>query len=610
MADARKEWLKTYNQDTYVDHTVKQLSYTDFVNKELILFSVADCARSIPSLCDGLKPGQRKILYSCFKRKLKGEIKVAQLSGYVAEHSAYHHGEVSLQQTIVSMAQNFVASNNINLLLPIGQFGTRIMGGKDSASARYIFTSLNPVTRHLFPEADDPVLNYLVEEGQSIEPDYYLPIIPLALVNGAEGIGTGWSTFIPQHNPRDLVENIRRLMKGEPFRPIAPWYKGYTGDIEPVDGKHAVTGKFEILDDDELEITELPIGKWTRDYKNFLEELAQKDEIEEIREYHQENRVHFVLKVPKLREIERQAGGILKKFKLQTTLSQSNYVLFNERTLIQKYPSEELILRAWVPLRETLYERRKDYQLAKLKKELEILRNKVRFIKGVVAGNIKISGVKRKVIVRTLKSMGFATMSELNQIQNDEQRTTVVQNEGEGEEQEQQQQEEEKVDEGEVAPKEYDYLLTMPLWSLSDEKVEELTTQMNNKKHDHDTLAATHIHTLWDRDLDAFLEALQKQEEIDERDRLAHKGLKATAGGKRVRKKAAAAPKKDKNQKMDEEEYGVKSQKAKKAAKPAPPAKTSPPAKQVDPSTLSLRERLMLKANQEQQAPQVNDIRS
>ena len=129
------------------------------------MFSVADCARSIPSLCDGLKPGQRKILYSCFKRKLKGEIKVAQLSGYVAEHSAYHHGEVSLQQTIVSMAQNFVASNNINLLLPIGQFGTRIMGGKDSASARYIFTSLDPVTRHLFPEADDPVLNYLVEEG-------------------------------------------------------------------------------------------------------------------------------------------------------------------------------------------------------------------------------------------------------------------------------------------------------------------------------------------------------------------------------------------------------------------------------------------------------------
>ena len=156
---------------------------------------------------------------------------MAQLSGYVAEHSAYHHGEVSLQMTIVSMAQNFVGSNNINLLLPIGQFGTRIMGGKDSASARYIFTSLSPVTRHLFPESDDPVLNYQEEEGQMIEPDHYLPIIPLALINGAEGIGTGWSTFIPQHSPRSVVENIRRIMRGEPYQTMRPWYKGYTGDI-------------------------------------------------------------------------------------------------------------------------------------------------------------------------------------------------------------------------------------------------------------------------------------------------------------------------------------------------------------------------------------------
>jgi len=95
------------------------------------------------------------------------------------------------------MAQNFVGSNNINLLLPIGQFGTRNQGGKEAASARYIFTSISPVTRHLFHEADDAVLTYCEEEGQSIEPNYYLPIIPLALVNGAEGIGTGWSTSIP-----------------------------------------------------------------------------------------------------------------------------------------------------------------------------------------------------------------------------------------------------------------------------------------------------------------------------------------------------------------------------------------------------------------------------
>ena len=124
-----------------------------------------DNQRSIPSLCDGLKPSERKILFGCFKRNLRDEIKVAQLTGYISEHSAYHHGEQSLSGTIVAMAQNFVGSNNINLLLPLGQFGTRNKGGKDCASARYIFTNLNKVTRHLFNSNDLPLMDYLVEEG-------------------------------------------------------------------------------------------------------------------------------------------------------------------------------------------------------------------------------------------------------------------------------------------------------------------------------------------------------------------------------------------------------------------------------------------------------------
>lgn len=196
--------------------------------------------------------------------------------------------------TVVTMAQNFVGSNNINLLLPIGQFGTRNQGGKEAASPRYIFTSLNPVTRYLYHEDDDPILNYLEEEGQSIEPDYYLPIIPVSLCNGAEGIGTGWSTWIPCFSPREITENLRRMMRNEPYQTMLPWYKGFTGTIEytsPETRNVTVKGVYRILGEDEetsdeLEITELPIGKWTRDYKNFLEELAAKDEIEEIREYH------------------------------------------------------------------------------------------------------------------------------------------------------------------------------------------------------------------------------------------------------------------------------------------------------------------------------------
>lgn len=175
----RKEWLENYRPGTHVDHKITKLPYEDFINKEFILYSLADCVRSIPSIMDGFKPGHRKILFACFKRNLKSEIKVAQLAGYVAEHSAYHHGEQSLQTTIVGMAQSFVGKNNINLLYPSGMFGTRLQGGKDAASARYIYTRLCKVTRAIFHPDDDPLLEYLDEDGQSIEPKYYAPVIPM-----------------------------------------------------------------------------------------------------------------------------------------------------------------------------------------------------------------------------------------------------------------------------------------------------------------------------------------------------------------------------------------------------------------------------------------------
>ena len=179
----RKDWLNSYVDGTFLDTKGGgNVKISDFVNRELILFSRYDNMRSIPSLVDGFKIGQRKILFGCFKRKLKAEIKVSQLSGYVSEHSAYHHGEQSLSGTIVKMAQNYVGSNNINILYPSGQFGTRLEGGKDAASARYIFTTLTQITRSLFHPEDDAVLDYLDEDGMSIEPKYYVPIIPMVLI--------------------------------------------------------------------------------------------------------------------------------------------------------------------------------------------------------------------------------------------------------------------------------------------------------------------------------------------------------------------------------------------------------------------------------------------
>lgn len=215
-ADERKEWLRQFVPGTYLDHRDRMVSYSDFINKELILFSMADNQRSIPSIVDGLKPGQRKVLYTCFKRNLKKDMKVVELAGSVSGMTAYQYGDTSLQGTIVGLAQDFVGSNNVNCLEPSGNFGSRLEGGSDTASARYIYTRLSPFARKIFNTADEPLLTYNTDDERTIEPEVYVPVVPMILINGADGIGTGWSSNIPNYNPEDVVENLRLMMDGEP----------------------------------------------------------------------------------------------------------------------------------------------------------------------------------------------------------------------------------------------------------------------------------------------------------------------------------------------------------------------------------------------------------
>lgn len=266
----RKNWLNALKKDTYLDYNEAQgqgVKYSDFINKELILFSKADCERSISHVMDGFKPSQRKVLFACIKRRLKDEMKVAQLAGYISEHTAYHHGEMSLHGTMVGMAQSFVGSNNVNLLTPAGQFGTRRLGGKDCASPRYIFTKLEKITRTIFHPDDDELLNYLSDDGASIEPEYFMPVIPLVLVNGADGIGTGWSSKVPNYDPRIIIANLRRKLRGQEVEPMSPSYAGFTGEIIAEDENTTsfeVKGRIERIDDTTLVITELPVKVWTQ----------------------------------------------------------------------------------------------------------------------------------------------------------------------------------------------------------------------------------------------------------------------------------------------------------------------------------------------------------
>lgn len=508
----RKLWLQNFMLGTYVDHREKDLSYYDFVNKELIYYSRYDTERSIPNIMDGWKPGQRKVLYGCFKRNLKNECKVAQLVGYIAEHSAYHHGETSLQQTIINMAQTFVGSNNINFLEPCGQFGSRKEGGKDASAARYIFTRLAPCTRSIFNEFDDPILKYLNEEGQKIEPQYFIPIIPTILVNGCEGIGTGYSSSIPNYNYKDIIANIKRYINKEALIPMTPWYKDFKGRIEP-NGKSGfeTIGIIKKIDDETLEITELPIKKWTQDYKEFLEELLTDEKNQLIYDYidnssHEDVCFTIKMEASKLKKAEEE--GLEKVFKLKTTLSTTNMTLFDPKLKLQRYSSELDILKDFCFYRLQAYKDRKEYMLNKLEKEKKIISNRAKFITAIVNNELIVSRKKKKVLVEELYRKGYDPFSEINKLSKKE----IY--EQELLEKEENPEDNEEIVSG-VSLKDYDYLLSMPIFSLTLEKVEELLSQLRDKERELEILRSITIETMWLKDIQNVEEAIELQRNIE-----------------------------------------------------------------------------------------------
>lgn len=494
-ADDRKEWLKNFVPGTFMDHSVEKIKYDDFIHKELILFSMADNIRSIPSVVDGLKPGLRKILFACFKRKLKEEIKVQQLAGYVAEHAAYHHGDASLCASIIGMAQDFVGSNNINLMFPSGQFGTRIQGGKDAASPRYVFTKLAAMTRLLYPADDDTQLNYLNDDGQSIEPEWYMPILPMLLVNGGEGIGTGWSTSIPNFSPKDLAEAfLIKLKSGQDFPHLHPWYRGFRGSIESLgESRYRICGVINKIDAETVEITELPVGSWTQTYKEFLETMMTSSApsvqpiLKDFKEYHTDTKVHFVLKFYSSDTLASLSPDDLdKKFKLSTTISLNNMVAFDAIGRIKKYNSILEILEEFYSLRLTFYQKRKEYLTKKLTEEWKKLDMKVKFIKSIIAGTLIIQKKKREALVTELKAAGYLQFS----------------NSGSGGD----------VEDGIGAG--YDYLLGMPLWSLTLERIAALESEKADKEKQLEELLALTPKDLWIKDLDCFLAELLRNKDF------------------------------------------------------------------------------------------------
>ena len=450
-ADDRKEWLKGYDRTSLIP-SGNHIPYDDFIHKDLIHFSYYNLERSIPNVMDGLKTSQRKILYAAFKRNLTQEIRVAQFAGYVSEHTGYHHGEASLNETIIGMAQDFMGSNNIPWLVPQGQFGTRIQGGKDAASPRYIHTYLQPRIRKIVCEEDFPILKYRDDDGLPVEPEWYAPVLPMLLINGARGIGTGYSTYIPQCNPKVIKDIIVDHLKNNTSlsaKPLTPYFEGFKGTYT----EEGVMGVFKKVKDDYI-VTELPPGTWTADYREWLEKELAEGRIKDFTDTSTDQQINIVIK-----GIDEKVLAKSLTEKVKTT----NMHAFNHKGIITKYATLNDILEEFVMVRRGLYEDRRRHQLGVIADKLPYHENVVRFIKDQISDKPKVV-LKKK------------SLKECDEIL--------------------------KQNQYELINDSYDYILSLPVSAFTLEKIKKHEDDRVNLKVQQEDLEKTTWREMWLADLE------------------------------------------------------------------------------------------------------------
>lgn len=528
-SDPRKDWVNSYDPTYYIDTTVRNVSFYDFIHKELIAFSVYNTVRAIPNIMDGFKPGQRKVYFACVKKGIyTGQITVSQLAGYVAEVSDYHHGPKSLEDTIIKIAQNFVGNgNNINLLVPDGQFGSRLCGGKDHASSRYIHTFLNALGKKIFREEDMDILSHQYAHGSKIEPKFYAPIIPMILVNGSTGIGSGYSSHIPSYNPIDIIENVKRVIKGLKPKEMVPWARHYTGSIERINkNRYLCHAKWKVVSDDVIEITDLALGTWTDNYKEFMMNLLEdginqkkaekaakrkgdaktkvvskkksgskatgflKDkaknsqtarvskqntigaDIKKLSEDCTDIRIKFIIQFHpgKLAKYLKD-GTLAKNLKLVSTINLTNMHLFDANGKIRKYSSIGSIIKDYVVERLIRYDLRKEYLLGKWKNEIDMLKWKLKFVEAVIAEEIAVFKKTKSDIIQILENEKYPKLN----LDNDKNLS-------------------------------YNYLTSMEISKFTTDEVEKLRKLIKDKKQQIKDLESKSSTEIWLEDLDELSE--------------------------------------------------------------------------------------------------------
>ena len=448
---------------------MKKRTVTSFFDKEYLEYAKYVVEnRAIPSCIDGLKPTQRKVVFvanKIWKNGSEKPMKLFQLAGRVAAEAYYHHGNTSLESAMVGMAQKF--KNSLPLLDGIGQFGS--LRSPSAGAPRYISGKLHPNFRLIYQDFE--LLNNKIEEGEEIEPDYFLPIVPTVILNGSSGIAVGFATNILNRNPNDVVEACLDALNDKKIKTLSPWlseFKGVFTRDRDNPNTWKISGSYEIVNSTTVKVTEIPPSFTYERYEEWLNSLVDKKIIVDY-EDNSADKIEYILKFQRyiLKEyITKDRLANLLKIHSQET---ENLTTIDEFGKLKIFSKAEDIVTHFVKIRLQFYHKRKAYLLDKLGRELLIISNKARFINDIIQGKLKVNNVAKDIIVKYLDDNKY-----------------------------------DRVDGS------YTYLLSMPIYSLTKERFEELLKQKADKEAEIESTNKTEPKHMYISDLEQLKRTINK----------------------------------------------------------------------------------------------------
>ena len=435
---------------------------TDFFETDFVNYASYDNLRKIASYIDGQKNASRKILYTVLEKNIKDKLKVSQLGAKVSEFAEYLHG--SLDGVVVNLAQDFPGTNNIPLLQKKGNFGTRF--APEASASRYIFTYGSDIFFKLFKKEDCPILISQTFEGDQIEPRFYVPTLPLILINGSEGISSGFAQKILPRSKANILKAIKLLLTGKKIssKLLVPYFEGFNGTVEAAaPGQWRIKGTFERTSVNRITITEIPVYYSLKAYIKILEDLEEEGFITSFKDLSNNDKFRFEIKIPSKTLGSMTDDEILNKFKLIKLVTE-NFTCLDENNRIREFKDAEEVLRAYFATKLKFLGLRKDHMLKVIAFDLVVLRSKLKFIKFITGSGLRKADLfDDKFLKAHLEKENYPRISGS-----------------------------------------WDYLVKIPVGSLTVDKINDLTKQIQIKEQDQTALTKKTETQIWQEDLKPF----------------------------------------------------------------------------------------------------------